>query len=81
MPTNKKKISVLLLCFVLNGCSRSSSQTEDTSVSFLPEVPKEEITVPSFQQAIREPQGYCYFLPPKGWDLADQSFTLGQSSH
>jgi len=73
MPTNKRKISLLLLCFVLNGCSRSTQEPEKTTVSFIPEAPKEEITVPSFQQAIREPHGYCYFLPPKGWDLADQS--------
>jgi hypothetical protein len=63
------KIILPILCLALGGCSQSS-KTEEKSVSFLPEIPKEEPVAP-LQQEIPD-RHHCYFIPPKGWDLADQ---------
>lgn len=54
----------IALCFALAGCSTSHQQ----NLSILTETP----TDPSFQQEIRDCK-FCYFIPPKGWELADQS--------
>jgi len=67
------KYILILPCFILGGCSQTpKTTTEDRIVHFFPEAPKEEIQSRSFVDQIRDPH-FCYFTPPKGWDLADMS--------
>jgi hypothetical protein len=67
----KKILLFIFLGFALKGCSNTSPQ----STSLLLEGPVKE-TVVKQEKPLPEKQtsgSYCYFIPPKGWDLADQA--------
>jgi hypothetical protein len=67
--TNCIRVNLIIICLILGGCSSSSKPTDEKSVFLLQEAPKKEI---STLLESSEPH-YCYFIPPKGWDLADQT--------
>ena len=66
--TNSIKIILTTSCVLLGGCYNTPEQT----AVFLPETPKTEAIAPIALKGIQEPY-QCFFIPPKGWDLADQS--------
>ncbi len=68
MLTVTKRVNIILIlsCLALGGCLNTSLQETTQS---LPEIPKNEQVATSSLQAPYQ----CYFIPPKGWDIADQS--------
>jgi hypothetical protein len=64
MPTATKYIKIILIlsCFAMIGCSHP--EKEEPTVSYIQEAP---VMLES------QDSSYCYFIPPKGWELADQN--------
>ncbi len=53
---------------LLGGCYNTPEKT----ALFLPETPKTETLTSTASNHAQKPY-HCFFVPPKGWDLADQS--------
>ncbi len=63
-----KKISAFIfLCLLLNGCSHTQEPIKTSSL--LQDAPQKDLPTLKTQ----ETPTFCYFIPPKGWDLADQT--------
>ncbi len=58
----KNFLPYVFLCFALKGYSHASPQ----STSLFSEEPRKE-------NIVQRSNNYCYFIPPQGWDLADQA--------
>jgi hypothetical protein len=74
---NYIKIILITSCVVLGGCYNTPDQpVKEEKNLFLPETPKSVAIAPPVQMDVpknlQEPY-HCYFIPPKGWNLADQS--------
>lgn len=61
ITVTKKIAPLFFLCFAMVGCT---SKPDPKNTALL-ETRRQEITV--------EDSDHCYFIPPPGWDLADQS--------
>jgi hypothetical protein len=67
MLTKRINIILTISCLGLGGCVNTSQQ--ETVIS-LPETPKNEQVAHYLEP---NTPYHCYFIPPKGWDIADQS--------
>lgn len=64
ITVTKKSLFCLTLCFAFIGCSHAPQH----ETALLIETPQQETL-----QEVPQDTHHCYFIPPQGWDLADQT--------